>query len=106
MDSNQKELKKQWKARERAEARSRFPLPDDELATFFAHVERRCQRDGCDHTRRFTDEWLAARGFRTEAVIAWLEEHGGFCDCEVANNVVDHWADNRLGAHKGDEPDS
>ena len=106
MDPDQKALSKQWTLRERAAARSRFPLPDEVLEVFFAHVEECVENDGCDKTRRFTDEWLAARGHRTETVLAWLDEHGGYCDCEVAANVQGHWKDNRLGAHRGDVPDA
>jgi hypothetical protein len=48
---------------------------------------------------------LAARGNRTDLVLGWLEEHGGYRDYEVASNAGDHWRDNRLGAHQGEEPD-
>ena len=105
MDREQRKALKQWKARERAAARARFPLSDELLEAFFAHVERQVGERGCDHTRRAATEWLTARGLRTLAVIEWLDEHGGFCDCEVAN-VKSHWNDNRLGAHMGDDPGS
>ena len=105
MDGEQRKALKQWKARERADARARFPLSDELLEAFFAHVADRCREHGCDHTRRFATEWLTARGLRTLVVIEWLDEHGGFCDCEVAN-VKSHWNDNRLGAHMGDDPGS
>jgi uncharacterized protein DUF2695 len=105
MDGEQRKALKRWKGEERAAARARFPLSDEMLEAFFAHVEERKRERGCDHTRRFATEWLAARGLRTLAVIEWLDEHGGFCDCEVAN-VKSHWLDNRLEAHMGDDPGS
>ena len=44
-------------------------------------------RQGCDHSRRLTQAWLAARGYEAANVFAWLDEHGGYCDCEVLANV-------------------
>ena len=53
MDPEQRKgLKQMVKARERAEARARFPLPDDVLEAFFAGLEKRVDSSGCDDTRR------------------------------------------------------
>lgn len=104
MDPEQRQAMKQMvKARERAQARARFPLADDVLQAFFADLEKRVDANGCDDTRRFAEEWLAARGHNTEAVIAWLAAAGGYCDCEVVANAMPHWSDNRLGAHRDDQ---
>jgi hypothetical protein len=37
--------------------------------------------------------FLAERGLDAAAVIPWLRESGGYCDCEVLANVEDEWAD-------------
>ncbi len=104
VDPEQRQAMKQMvKARARAEARARFPLPDDVLAAFFAGLEKRVDESGCDDTRRFTEEWLGARGHDTEAVIAWLATAGGFCDCEVVTKAMPHWHDSRAGAHRDDQ---
>jgi hypothetical protein len=43
----------------------------------------------CDHTLRFTLEWLHEADHRkSKGVIEALRNRGGFCDCEVLNNVV------------------
>ena len=44
---------------------------------------------GCDHTLRHSRAWLRERfGRRSVAPLArWLENRGGFCDCEVLMNV-------------------
>ena len=105
MDPEQRQaLKKMVRAQERAKARARFPLPDDVLQALFAAVEKHVAESGCDDTRGFTEEWLGTRGHDTEAVLAWLATAGGYCDCEVVANAMPHWADNRLGAHRDDEP--
>ncbi len=95
MDAADRERKKKWKAQERAAARAAFPLSDDLLRSLFDAVEASVAAQGCDHTRRFTERWLLAHPEERERVIAWLEDNGGFCDCEVAANSEDHWQQNR-----------
>jgi hypothetical protein len=43
----------------------------------------------CNHTYRETIEFLRSRNIDPATVIPWLQEHGGFCDCEVIYNVYD-----------------
>jgi hypothetical protein len=37
-----------------------------------------------------TADWLDERGHDTESVFTWLDQHGGFCDCEILANVEQH----------------
>jgi hypothetical protein len=60
----------------------------------FNAVDAAVQQDGCDHTLRATTGWLAQRA-ETSAVVAWLAENGGYCDCEVVANAADHFEQNR-----------
>ncbi len=39
----------------------------------------------------FAAEWLAANEQSVVEVLAWLNKHGGYCDCEVVANAADHW---------------
>lgn len=95
MDPADKGRKKAWKAREREAARSEFPLADALLESMFEAVEEQVEKAGCDHSHRFTKSWLATNEAPSEKVIAWLEAHGGYCDCEVAANACDHWTQNK-----------
>ncbi len=53
------------------------------------HLSMKLPENGCDHTLRFTIEWLQRASRRkTKGVIEALRNRGGFCDCEVLNNVV------------------
>ena len=85
-----KELKRQWREGQRAEARAELPLEIDELKTMFDMLDAELPRHGCDHTRRLTRRWLEGRGHDAEPVFAWLDQHGGCCDCEVLANVEQH----------------
>ena len=96
MDDKKRELKKHWKKAERDAARSAFPLPDDKLEALFDAVEMAIEDAGCDHSLRATTEWLSANGVDIGAVVVWLENNGGFCDCEVVANARDHWEESRV----------
>ena len=48
------------------------------------HLRERLAENGCDHSLRFTDEWLLAKQFASpERVIEGLGNQVGYCDCNV-----------------------
>ena len=95
MDEKARELKKRWKATEKNAARAGFPLSDDKLEAMFDSVELAVEAAGCDHSLKATTTWLKTSGLESEAVISWLQDNGGFCDCEVVANAREHWEQNR-----------
>ena len=92
-DDRRKELKRQFKARERADAEARLPLEKSDLADLFDHLDERLTEDECDHTLRQTEDFLAKRGLNPALIVPWLRESGGCCDCEVLANVEDEWSE-------------
>ena len=42
----------------------------------------------CDGTLRLTEEFIDKNGLDKESTIEWLQDHGGFCDCEVLLNIA------------------
>jgi hypothetical protein len=87
----QKEMLRQWKEDQRAAARAELPLPDEQLQALFDALDRKLAIRGCDHSRRLTRSFLEQRGLPVDEVFSWLDEHGGYCDCEVLFNVAEHW---------------
>jgi hypothetical protein len=69
----------------------KIPLPDDEMEALFDRLDDRLSEEGCEHSRRLTDAWLAERGHPVEPVHRWLDDTGGFCDCEVLANSEPAW---------------
>ena len=95
MDKNQKKsLKQAWRDEEREKSRRAFPLPVDELIQLFDMLDRELPHNPCNHTRRLTQAWLESRGHNVERMFAWLDEHNGFCDCQILGNVEQHVIDN------------
>ena len=95
MKSIDQDRKKAWKAQQKEVARSAFPASDELLQSPFASVDALVAEQRCDHSLRFTKQWITANRQPEERIVAWLEEHGGHCDCEVVANASDHWEQNR-----------
>lgn len=85
--ARRKRLKDQYLCEEQVARASRMPLDRAQLESLLAHVEGAVERDGCDHSRKATDDWASSRGVNLTALHAGLEEYGGYCDCEVVMNV-------------------
>jgi hypothetical protein len=94
MDPNARRLKKQWLADQKAAARMEFPLPDTQLQELFRDVDAAVTSAGCDHSLRFTEQWLSDQDVDAQAVVEWLQDNGGHCDCEVVANAADHFRSN------------
>jgi hypothetical protein len=88
-----RDLKRQFKERDRADAEARLPMPKPDLAALFDRLDERLGDEDCDHTLRHTEAFLAERGLDSASVLPWLHDSGGYCDCEVLANVEDQWAD-------------
>lgn len=95
MEASDRDRKREWKQQQQIAAREAFPMPDALLKSFFEAVDERVEQDGCDHTLRFATAWVTANEQPAEKVLAWLSEHGGYCDCEVVANAADHWENYR-----------
>ena len=82
MDRRKRELKK---AAERKSLRQSLPLSPDAFRELFGVIDQKVPTEGCDHSLRWTMAWLKRRKLDPAPVIAWLNDHGGYCDCEVLN---------------------
>ena len=95
MNPTDRDRKKAWKEQERKKAQAAFPLSNELLESLFSFLDEKIDSEGCDHSYRFTDEWLSENKQQRTPVIEWLEENGGYCDCEVIANAYDHWVQNK-----------
>src|SRR5690349_10843967 len=91
-DPRKDELKKAWKEQERQKLIASIPMSHQDLRDLFDHLDRQ-DAPPCDHTLRETLDFLRQRGLDADRVVPWLEEHGGFCDCEVIYNVDDKFGE-------------
>lgn len=87
-----RQLKQRYREQQAAEARARLGLSREQLTDLRDSLESNIWGLGipCDHTLIRTREWAQKNGLDAEAVTAGVGHFGGFCDCEVANNVDPH----------------
>lgn len=75
-----------WKAKQRAAARARLPLPADQMQELFDRLDDELSLQGCDDTLRLVREWCDQQGIPFGPVEVWLLDNGGGCDCEALAN--------------------
>ena len=85
-----KALRRAAEQRTRASEEAGMPISKADLAELFNYVDASLSGD-CDHTLRYTREFLSSRQLPEASVIPWLAEYGGYCDCEVLSNVEERW---------------
>ena len=73
------------------EAIERMPISFSDLAALFDYLDEQLGEQECDHTPKITKAFLENRKLDAKLIIPWLEEYGGYCDCEVLANVEESW---------------
>ena len=91
-DKNEKERRKQifraLQAKEKAAFEQGLPAPYSLLKNLMDMLDIELSEADCDHTLRFTEMFLRRNHITdTQPILDWLQEQGGFCDCEVLANV-------------------
>jgi hypothetical protein len=87
-----------WRESEHEKARSLYPMPDSRLAEFFEALEELRAEHGCFHDYRHSLRVVSAMSLteaETDSLLAWCNDHGGCCDCEIAANTFMHWHETR-----------
>jgi hypothetical protein len=84
---HRKALVKRWKNGEQADLLAAMPFRADQLHRLLDYLDARLE--SCDHTTKLTAIFLREENLEEGKVLAWLAEHGEYCDCEVLANLED-----------------
>ena len=76
--------------RRRAAEIALMPISQDQLAALFDHLDEELSA-GCDHSLKLTQAFLKEHALDVDAIVPWLGQYGGYCDCEVLSNVEEVW---------------
>ncbi len=87
-DDRKRELKAQFRAAERQKLLESLPVDVETLKELLSSLNK-VPSPPCAHTHQETIAFLRSRNIDPDAIIPWLREHGGYCDCEVIYNVYD-----------------
>jgi hypothetical protein len=84
--TRRKELLHAVKDEARRKVLDSLPVPAQVLKGLFDYVDRQLKSAECDNTLRHALVFIRDNGLPEEAVVDWLEENGGYCDCETLMN--------------------
>lgn len=71
---------------------AKMPISKSDLKALFDYLDRP-NPPPCDRTFKETIEFLEKHNLNKDVIIPWLNEYGGYCDCEVIFNVDDKWGE-------------
>lgn len=82
-------LKKAWETAQRNE----YILTEENVEELFEYLEEHLDNSSCDHTLRYTEQWLKDNISKETigSVIAEITDMGGYCDCEVLLNCYEDY---------------
>ena len=91
-------LLQQVKQEKRERGRAQLPLDNKTMRELFDYVDAQLSDMECDNNLTHTRAFLSAAKLPQDKTILWLQDHGGYCDCEVLANVEDEWDDITRGS--------
>ena len=86
--NKRKEILKAIKEKELAKFKQNLPMSEDKFIQLFELLDAQLHERGCNHSLKLTEQILSNLDVKDVlSVLTWLEEQGGYCDCEVMINV-------------------
>jgi hypothetical protein len=67
----------------------RLPIDQQQFHSLLTYVEEMIAMRGCDNTLEHAQTWARAHDIAWGRLGRTLRGLGGFCDCEIAMNVVE-----------------
>lgn len=100
-DNSDKERRKIIAKELRQKAKENFernlPLAREKFQNLFDFLNEKLAENHCSDTLKYSEEFLVLNKIQNnQDVIEWLNENGGFCDCEVLSNVEEMFEDGAI----------
>ena len=77
----------EYKRRQKEAFLASLPMSAELFRELFDYLDEKLSDEDCQDDLRLTTAFLEEQECDTEAVLEWLEENGGGCDCEVLGNI-------------------
>jgi len=95
--SEKKKLQKEYKEKQKQAFYDSLPMSKELFQQLFDFLDEKLASDNpCSHNLSLTTGFLSNNNIPIESVISFLEEHGGYCDCEVLYNVEENFRDDAI----------
>lgn len=89
--ARRKAVKQTLRQQELDQIRSSLPIAPDLMRNLFDFVDDELTRAECDNHLTHTLVFLDRQGLPADPVVRWLQDAGGFCDCEVLANAEERF---------------
>ena len=71
----------------RRKVRESLPAPAPVLKALFDYLDERLGSSECDDSLHHVRDFIRRHSLPEEAIVSWLEDNGGYCDCEALANA-------------------
>ena len=68
-----------------------MPTGQEDIEDLFYYLEDKLEREECNHTLRFSMQYMMENRLNFPKLSAWLQRNGGFCDCKVLEQIAPEW---------------
>lgn len=89
-----KEIKKKLREKAIIEFEKKLPISSEIFLNLFDFLDEKLSKSDCEDTLKLTTEFLIIN--KIENIVEtknWLNNNGGFCDCEVLYNIEEKFED-------------
>jgi hypothetical protein len=69
----------------------KLPAKKEQFDRLFEFLEKKLENQPCDHTSRFTMQYLMQNMMDFGKVSGWLSQNGGYCDCKIVEEIAAPW---------------
>ena len=63
----------------------------EDIEDLFDYLEMKQERESCNHTLRFSMQFMMENHLNFPKLSSWLQENGGYCDCKVLEQIAPEW---------------
>ncbi|REJ77801.1 MAG: DUF2695 domain-containing protein [Acidobacteria bacterium] len=68
-----------------------LPATKDQMDRMFDFIEDKLDSQPCNHTNRFTMQFVMQNMMDFGKVSGWLSQNGGYCDCKILEEIAPYW---------------
>ena len=68
-----------------------LPAGQYDIEDLFDYLEDKLEREECNHSLRFSMQFMMENRLDFPKVSSWLQQNGGYCDCKVLEQIAPVW---------------
>ena len=69
----------------------KLPAGQYDIEDLFDFLEMKLEDEECNHTLRYSMQFIMEKRLDFPKLTAWLQQNGGYCDCKVLEQITPLW---------------